>query len=79
MENIVQRKQEAKFFINKQIRASQVLCIDENGNNCGVISFSLALRKAEERGLDLVQIGFPQQGQPPTCKILDFGKFKYEK
>jgi len=73
-----QGKSEVRYFINKQIRASQVLCIDQDGNNRGVIPFYEALKLAEQSQLDLVQIGFPPNGQPPTCKILDFGKFKYE-
>lgn len=69
---------EVRYFINKQIRANQVLCIDHTGTNRGVISFSEALKIAEQNNLDLVQIGFASNGKLPTCKILDFGKFKFE-
>ena len=69
---------EVRYFINRQIRANQVLCIDHLGVNRGLISFVEALKIAEQNELDLVQIGFPANGQAPTCKILDFGKFRYE-
>jgi len=65
-----------KHYINKQIKASQVLCIDENNKNCGVISISDALSKANLQGLDLVQIA--DSNSAPTCRILDYSKFKYE-
>ncbi|HJZ22905.1 MAG TPA: translation initiation factor IF-3 [Candidatus Babeliales bacterium] len=65
-------------YINRQIRAAHVLCIDENNNNCGVVPFHKALELATKSGLDLVQIGGVSNGNPPTCKILNYGKFKYE-
>ncbi len=48
----------------------------EDGTNLGVITTQEALRRAREAGLDLVEIN--PKGNPPVCKILDFGKFKYE-
>jgi translation initiation factor IF-3 len=72
------KSSDIRYFINRQIRANQVLCIDHTGANRGVISFFDALKIAEQNELDLVQIGFPPNGQVPTVKILDFGKFKYE-
>jgi translation initiation factor IF-3 len=50
--------------------------VAEDGSNLGVISTQEALRRAKEVGLDLVEIN--PKGTPPVCKILDFGKFKYE-
>lgn len=67
-----------KDFINHAIRAPRVLCIDHEGVNLGVISISDALRIASENELDLVQVSPPVNGRPPTCKIMDFGKHKYE-
>jgi len=54
----------------------EVLVVAEDGSNLGVIPTQDALRRAKEAGLDLVEIN--PKGNPPVCKILDFGKFKYE-
>lgn len=62
--------------INDQIRVSQVRLIDENGENVGVVDTEIALGKAEEAGLDLVEVS--PDADPPVCKILDYGKFKYQ-
>ena len=51
--------------------------IDERGNQAGVVTIKDALMKAEQVGLDLVEIA--QNEDPPVCKILDFGKFRYER
>lgn len=51
--------------------------IDDKGGNLGVIETSEALRIAHERGLDLIEIS--STAKPPVCKIMDFGKFKYER
>ena len=58
--------------INDAIRADEVRLIDENGQNQGIVSKSDALARAEETGLDLVEIS--PDAEPPVCKILDFGK-----
>lgn len=50
--------------------------IDENGKQVGIISSTEALKIAEEHGLDLVEIA--PQADPPVCKIMDFGKYKYQ-
>lgn len=50
--------------------------IDENGDNRGVVSIREALAIAENAGLDLIEIS--PQAEPPVCKVLDFGKYKYE-
>jgi len=52
------------------------LVVAEDGSNLGVLPTSEALKRAQQAGLDLVEIN--PKGQPPVCKILDFGKFKYE-
>ena len=62
--------------INDAIRAREVRLIDENGQNVGVVSKADAMARAEEAGLDLVEIS--PDAEPPVCKILDFGKFKYQ-
>jgi len=62
--------------INDAIRAREVRLIDEEGQNVGVVSRVEALERATTAGLDLVEIS--PDAQPPVCKILDFGKFKYQ-
>ena len=62
--------------INEEIRVKEVRLIDENGENRGVISIREALQLAVDAGLDLIEIS--PQAVPPVCKILDFGKYKYE-
>ncbi len=60
---------------NKEIRAREVQLIDQEGKNQGVIAFPDALQQAEEAGLDLVEI--VPTANPPVCKILDYGKFRF--
>ncbi len=62
--------------INNQIRSEKVRLIAADGEQLGVVSVREALLKAEEAGLDLVEIS--PNADPPVCKILDYGKFKYE-
>ncbi len=62
--------------INEQIDTSTVRLIDENGGQLGVVAIKDALIKAEAAGFDLVEIS--PNSNPPVCKIMDFGKFKYE-
>ena len=62
--------------INDQIRAREVRLIAVNGQNIGVIAKFDALARAEDVGLDLVEIS--PDAEPPVCKILDFGKFKFQ-
>ena len=61
---------------NRQIRAHEVRLIDENGEQKGVMRTYDAIRMAEEAGLDLVEVS--PNANPPVCKILDFGKYRYE-
>jgi len=62
--------------VNDQIRIPNVRLIDETGENVGVVPTREALSRAEGVGLDLVEIS--PMADPPVCKILDYGKFKYE-
>ncbi len=62
--------------INDAIRAREVRLIDETGQNVGVVGKADALARAEQAGLDLVEVS--PDAEPPVCKILDFGKYKYQ-
>ena len=62
--------------INGAIRSPQVRCIDPDGNQLGILDTREAIAKAEDFGLDLVEV--QPNAEPPVCKILDYGKFKYE-
>ena len=63
-------------FINNQIRASEVRLIDETGNQVGVIPLREALEKAQQAGLDLIQV--TEKVNPPVAKIADYGKYLYQ-
>jgi translation initiation factor IF-3 len=62
--------------VNRDIATAQVRLIDEQGENVGVVATNEALDRAEEAGLDLVEIS--PGAEPPVCKILDYGRFKYQ-
>ncbi|MGD9863551.1 MAG: translation initiation factor IF-3 [Pseudodonghicola sp.] len=62
--------------INEKIRAPEIRLIGAEGENVGVVTPARALEMAEQAGLDLVEIS--PNAVPPVCKIMDFGKFKYE-
>ncbi|MEX2247520.1 MAG: translation initiation factor IF-3 [Dehalococcoidia bacterium] len=62
--------------INDRIRVREVLIIDEEGRKTGVVPIQQALDMAREAGLDLVEVA--PNASPPVCRILDYGKFKYE-
>ncbi len=62
--------------MNQEIRAPRVLLIDQHGEKQGVMPTSAALEAAEEAGLDLVQI--VSTSEPPVCKILDYGKHRFQ-
>ena len=62
--------------VNGAIRAPQVRCIDPDGEQLGVLDTIEAISKAEDFGLDLVEV--QPNVEPPVCKILDYGKYKYE-
>ena len=63
-------------MINEQIRDREVRVIGEDGEQLGIMSSREAMRLAEEAGLDLVKIA--PTAKPPVCKIVDYGKFRYE-
>lgn len=62
--------------VNHRIRVPEVRVVADDGSNLGVLPTHEALRRAQERGLDLVEVN--PKASPPVCKILDFGKYKYE-
>ena len=63
-------------MINGQIRDKEVRVIGENGEQIGIMSPREAMKIAQEAELDLVKIA--PKAQPPVCKIIDYGKYKYE-
>jgi len=62
--------------INRRIRIPEVRLVGEDGSQLGVFITSQALKRAEEAGLDLVEVS--PMARPPVCKIMDYGKYKYE-
>src|SRR5450432_3065054 len=62
--------------INEEIRSQEVQLIDQTGTNHGAVDIQIALARAQEAGLDLVEIA--PNSVPPVCKILDYGKHKYQ-
>jgi translation initiation factor IF-3 len=62
--------------INEQIRISPIRLIGANGEQMGVVPTSQAMEMAREAGLDLVEVAANER--PPVCKIMDFGKFRYQ-
>ncbi len=62
--------------INAQIRASMVRLVDAEGKQVGIVPLSEALRAAEEAGMDLVEVA--PNADPPVCRIMDYGKYKYQ-
>jgi len=62
--------------VNNQIRVREVRVIAPDGEQLGVMETRDAIRKAEEMGLDLVEVA--PTAKPPVCRIMDFGKYKYE-
>lgn len=64
------------YLINEQIKDNEVRVIGPEGGQLGVMTIAEAREKAEEAGLDLVRVS--PNAKPPVCKIIDFGKFRYE-
>jgi len=62
--------------VNGQITSASIRLVDQNGNMVGVVSAAEGVRMAEQAGLDLVEIA--PTATPPVCKILDYGKYRYE-
>lgn len=67
---------EKDLRINEYIRVREVRLIDGEGNQKGIVPTIQALQMARESGLDLVEVA--PQAQPPVCKLLDYGKYKFE-
>ena len=72
----ISTKDSKQTQINDEIRASEVRLINENGEMVGIVDIDEALRLAEQADLDLVNIS--PNAVPPVCKILDYGKYRYE-
>ncbi|MBO8129454.1 MAG: translation initiation factor IF-3 [Peptococcaceae bacterium] len=70
--NVISKNQR----VNQEIRAREVRVVDVDGSQVGIMPLNEALRLAEEQGLDLVEVA--PQARPPVCRIMDFGKYKYE-
>lgn len=68
-------RREPKQKTNERIRAEEVRVVDDAGEMLGVMPLAQALEKAQEAGVDLVEIS--PKAKPPVCKIIDFGKFLY--
>ncbi|MGQ9850664.1 MAG: translation initiation factor IF-3 [Aggregatilineaceae bacterium] len=66
-----------EYRVNERIRAREVRLITDDGENLGVVSLREALEIAAQRDLDLVEVA--PNAVPPVCKIMDFGKFQYER
>ncbi len=62
--------------INREIRAQKLRVIGEDGSQLGILTLAEALTKAEQSGLDLVEIA--PSADPPVCKIIDYGKYRYQ-
>ena len=69
-------KNQDQYRINDRIRAQQVRVVDGDGEQVGIQPLQQALSLAQERQLDLVEIA--PQAEPPVCKLIDYGKFKYQ-
>ena len=65
-----------EYRINERIRIPEVRVVDERGEQLGVMPTRQALILSQERGLDLVEVA--PAGKPPVCRLMDYGKFRYE-
>ncbi len=73
-----QKKEEKPLYLfNEQIQSPEVRVVDEENKDLGVLFTNVAIPMARERGYDLVEVS--PKAQPPVCKFLDFGQFKYQK
>ena len=69
--------QEDNVRLNEEITHAQVRLVDHNGDNLGIVELNSALSLADQAGLDLVEVS--SHVTPPVCKIMDHGKFRYDK
>ncbi|MGD2026345.1 MAG: translation initiation factor IF-3 [Anaerolineales bacterium] len=67
----------SNYRINERIRAPEVRLINEDGENVGIVKIQEALQAAYDANLDLVEIA--PQADPPVCRVIDYGKFMYER
>lgn len=65
-----------RFRKNTEIRVHEVFLVEEDGEKIGVVSTEKALRRAEEKGLDLVEVA--DKARPPVCRLMNFGTFLFE-
>lgn len=70
------KHQPFQFRVNHRIRATEVRVVSEEGKQLGVLQISQALKLAMDQGKDLVEVA--AEAKPPVCRIVDFGKFRYE-
>jgi translation initiation factor IF-3 len=70
------RKPEKRLRVNRAIRAREVRVVTEEGEQLGVLSVEDAVREAELRGSDLIEVA--PQADPPVCRIMDYGKFRFQ-
>ena len=73
---LMEGKTISELMINEQIRDKEVRVIGEDGEQLGIMSSKEAMKLAEDAGLDLVKIA--PTAKPPVCKIVDYGKYRYE-
>ena len=64
-----------RIRVNDKIRVREIRLIGPNGDPCGVVPTEEGLRRAEEAGLDLVEVA--PEANPPVCRVMDFGKYVY--
>ena len=76
MNNVPPRRNDDGTRINDQIRVPKIRLVDENGEMVGIVTVQEGLRRADAAGLDLVEVS--PNAEPPVCKILNYGKYKYE-
>ncbi|MDR2338583.1 MAG: translation initiation factor IF-3 [Deltaproteobacteria bacterium] len=62
--------------INQMIRASEVRVISDDGEQLGILSITDAIQRAKDAGMDLVEVA--PEAKPPVCRIMDYGRFKYQ-
>lgn len=73
------RVKQQRVYKNDEIKAFKVLVIDEEGNQLGLMPRAKALSMAEESGLDLVQLSYDATQQVSTAKLVDYGRYMYDK
>ena len=73
---LLPREEENAPRVNEEITAPQVLLVDENGAKVGVTNVHDAIRMAFEQSLDLVEVA--PMAKPPVCRIMDYGKYRYQ-